>query len=114
MTLPDGKAVGRATIRMSCRKPCRQRSRESARDVLLAEEHVLPWQIFPQTTMAIHLTTIVERSRPTRGPNSSETVCNIVQGFHHAKEYKLGCDLRLRFSLQCTDRPTLVNAGNMP
>lgn len=39
---------------MSCRKPCRQRSRESARDVLLAEEHVLPWQIFPQTTMAIH------------------------------------------------------------
>ena len=39
---------------MSCRKPCRQRSRESARDILLAEEHVLPWQIFPQTTMAIH------------------------------------------------------------
>ena len=39
---------------MSCRKPCRQRSRECARDVLLAEEHVLPWQIFPQTTMAIH------------------------------------------------------------
>jgi hypothetical protein len=40
--------------RMSCRKPCRQRSRECARDVLLAEQHVLPWQIFPQTTMAIH------------------------------------------------------------